>query len=175
MRQILLTLAALILAACGARAQPITNPAPVGAAGAYNSVAPTCTDGQFCYVQVDANGNLKSTTTIAAPSITESVSTAAESGRVAKASAGVLYRITATVTTVSGYLMVFNATAVPADGAVTPAYCCPITSNGTNGAVAVDFSGAPRTMSTGISVTFSSTGCFIKTASATAAFFVGYQ
>lgn len=40
-------------------AQAITNPAPVGNAAAYNSVAPTCTDGQFCYMQTDVNGNLK--------------------------------------------------------------------------------------------------------------------
>lgn len=42
-----------------ASAQPVTNPAPVGGAGAYNSAPPTCTAGQFCFLQTDSAGNLK--------------------------------------------------------------------------------------------------------------------
>lgn len=48
-----------LLAPLVAQAQPVSNPAPVGDAGAYNAVAPTCTTGQFCFIQVDVNGNLK--------------------------------------------------------------------------------------------------------------------
>ncbi len=51
----------LCLAIGSAQAQPVTNPAPVGAAGAYNSAAPTCTAGQFCFLQTDVNGVLKTT------------------------------------------------------------------------------------------------------------------
>lgn len=40
-------------------AQSVTNPAPVGDSAAYNSSAPTCTNGQFCFLQTDINGNLK--------------------------------------------------------------------------------------------------------------------
>lgn len=43
--------------------QPVTNPAPVGIAGAYNSSSPTCTNSQFCFLQADSAGNLKATTT----------------------------------------------------------------------------------------------------------------
>src|SRR5688572_28601130 len=56
----MLRLAALItlLLSTAAYAQPVTNPAPVAAAGAYNSTPPTCTNGQFCWLQTDAQGNL---------------------------------------------------------------------------------------------------------------------
>lgn len=40
-------------------AQPVTNPSPAGIAGAYNSSPPTCTAGQFCFIQTDSAGNLK--------------------------------------------------------------------------------------------------------------------
>lgn len=53
---------ALLFALLGfapAQAQPVTGPAPVGVAGAYNATPPTCTAGQFCFGQVDALGNLK--------------------------------------------------------------------------------------------------------------------
>lgn len=54
----------LLVGLAPAHAQPVTNPAPVGAAGAYNAVAPTCTTGNFCWFQLDVNGNLKVTGTI---------------------------------------------------------------------------------------------------------------
>jgi hypothetical protein len=47
------------LFALWAIAQPVTNPAPVALACAYNSAVPTGTSGQFAYVQCDASGNLK--------------------------------------------------------------------------------------------------------------------
>lgn len=40
-------------------AQPVTNPSPAGIAGAYNSSPPTCSAGQFCFIQTDSAGNLK--------------------------------------------------------------------------------------------------------------------
>jgi len=42
-----------------ALAQTVTTPPIVANAGAYNSVAPTCTAGQFCQIQTDINGNVK--------------------------------------------------------------------------------------------------------------------
>lgn len=45
--------------ASAALAQAVTNPSPVAGSGAYNTSAPTCTAGQFCWMQTDVNGNLK--------------------------------------------------------------------------------------------------------------------
>lgn len=59
MRKLGLALLFAILGLAPAQAQNITNPAPVAGAGAYNSAPPTCTAGQFCLIQTDANGNLK--------------------------------------------------------------------------------------------------------------------
>lgn len=62
----------LLLLGLGATAvaQPIPNPAPVGASGAYNSSPPTCTAGQFCFLQTDVNGVLKTTGTGGGGSVT---------------------------------------------------------------------------------------------------------
>lgn len=108
----------------------------------------------------------------AAAGIAEIASTAAESNHVLKASAGNLYSVTVTIGATSGYLMVFNAMSAPADGAVTPAYCVALPA--TNTSLAVNWS-MPANYSTGITAVFSSTGCFTKTASATAAFFAQVQ
>lgn len=97
------------------------------------------------------------------------VSTSAESSHVIKGAPGSLYGGHATVTTVSGYLMIFDATSAPVDGAVAPKACLPITSNGTNGGIAINYT-TPAQYLTGVTVVFSSTGCFTKTASATAYF-----
>lgn len=53
----------LLLSPSLAQGQAVTNPSPVAAAGAYNSVAPTCTNNAFCWLQLDVNGNLKVTGT----------------------------------------------------------------------------------------------------------------
>lgn len=105
---------------------------------------------------------------------TNAQSTAAGSNLVIKASAGNLYSLTTTIGATSGYLMLFDAVSLPVDGAVTPIYCLPVSSNGTNGYVAVEFS-VPKRFSTGITAGFSTTGCFTLTVSATASFFGGYQ
>lgn len=59
MQKLGLALLAIFLGIAPAQAQPVTNPAPVGAAGAYNAVAPTCTTTNFCWFQLDVAGNLK--------------------------------------------------------------------------------------------------------------------
>lgn len=92
---------------------------------------------------------------------------AAESSNVLKASAGNLYSLTITTGATAGFLMIFNATSAPVDGAVTPAYCSQAPANMTS---AFEWS-IPVRLGTGITAVFSSTGCFTKTASATAAFF----
>lgn len=91
-------------------------------------------------------------------------SSALESGRVVAASAKTLAAIFVTTTTTAGYLMVFDATTVPADGVVAPKLCIALPIGSTTG-----FS-YPTAFATGISVAFSTTGCFTKTASATVFF-----
>lgn len=96
------------------------------------------------------------------------VSTATESNRVLKASPGCLLALYVTTGATAGYLMIFNSATVPVDGAVTPVGCVyvPVTTS-----IALNWAPQPpEWYSTGISVAFSTTGCFTKTASATAYF-----
>lgn len=100
--------------------------------------------------------------------ITPGSSSALESSHVLKASAGNLYSLYVATTTAAGWLMTFNATSAPADGAVTPVEAIQIPANS---AAAISFDGAPPDYySTGIVAVFSTTGPFTKTASATAFF-----
>lgn len=181
---------ALALALGGlAYSQNQTNPAIVGGTGAYNTAPPTCTNGNWCTIQTDVNGNLKIvnsgtpsgtqdvnvlTSSTAGSATTSASSTAAASNLVLKASAGNLYSLTTTIGATTGYLMLFDATALPSNGAVTPVLCYPIISNGTQGGVSFSFF-PPKRFGTGITAGFSTTGCFTLTASATGNFFGGYQ
>jgi hypothetical protein len=102
----------------------------------------------------------------AASAIAPTVTAAVATGLVLKAAAGNLYAVSATAGAVAGYLLVHNTAAVPAAGAVTPVGCYVLPANST---VAVNFApGPPLRLGTGISVSFSSTGCFTQTDSATA-------
>ena len=113
------------------------------------------------------NGITPVPTSNAGAALAQTASGAVESNNVLKASAGNLYSLTVTTGATAGYLMVFNATSAPIDGAVTPAYCAQVPANNTG---AFEWA-IPARYSTGITAVFSSTGCFSKTASATAAFF----
>lgn len=100
--------------------------------------------------------------------ITPIESTAAESNHILKGSAGTLYSLYVTTGATAGFIMTFNATTAPADGAVTPVECAVAPANTST---SISFgSGPPDSYSTGITAVFSSTGCFTKTASATAFF-----
>lgn len=98
--------------------------------------------------------------------VTPVVSSAVESSHVIKGSAGTLYDWHATTGAVAGYVMIFNATSAPADGAVTPICCFAVAALNT----VTSMDKVPTTFSTGITMVFSSTGPFTKTASATAFF-----
>jgi hypothetical protein len=118
---------------------------------------------------VTTNGVEIAPTTGAAAGITAVLSTAAEANHVLKAGAGNLYNAYAT-STVAGYLLIFNATSAPADGAVTPQNCIPgaLTQSGIY-AASINYNPGPMEIfTTGITASWSSTGCFTKTASATA-------
>lgn len=90
---------------------------------------------------------------------------AVSGGIVGKASAGNLYGYNVVAGASAGFVLITNTTTVPADGAVTPLKCIPLAANT---GIDVNLRGQPVFFSTGISVSFSTTGCFTKTASATA-------
>lgn len=101
----------------------------------------------------------------AAAALTTVASLAVTGGQVIKASAGNLYGFNVVSGVTAGYVMVFNSTTVPADGAVTPLRCIPLAANS---GIDVNLRGQPSRFSTGITIVFSTTGCFTKTISATA-------
>jgi hypothetical protein len=89
------------------------------------------------------------------------VSAAAEGSHVLKASPGALLSVYTYNSGAAAFLMVFNATSLPANGAVTPIECVPV------GSASYQFLNfAPRPpewYSTGIVVAVSTTGCFTLT------------
>lgn len=107
------------------------------------------------------------------PGVSVAQTSAAASSLAAKTSAGSVVSISGSAASGS-YIMLFNATSAPSDGSVTPLKCWgPM-------AAAGPFSlawgvGPVLTMSTGITVVSSSTGCFTKTATNAAFLSVEYQ
>lgn len=100
-------------------------------------------------------------------------STALAANTVIKASAGNLYSFqvgaTSTLYGAPWWIMIYDATSAPADGAVTPAKCYPMATGTTSYAAAFP---TPLRLGTGITIGVSTTGCFSKTAS-TQAFISG--
>lgn len=93
-------------------------------------------------------------------------SAAAEIGRVLCAAACNLTGFQVNTGAVAGWVMLFNATAVPADGTVAPVKWWQVAINTT---LEIHYQN-PLRMTTGATVVFSSTGPFTKTGSATALF-----
>lgn len=160
--------------------------------GQYDSTQKTLTNGQQAaysasprgalYVGVGAEaftvqpGNTANTTpwlTTLNPSsasgaaVTPAANTAVSTSQVIKASAGNLYSLNVSAdSTLSGaawWVMIHNAAAAPAAGAVTPLKCYALASGTTMLALAFN---TPVRFGTGISVTVSTTGCFTQTDSA---------
>ncbi len=93
------------------------------------------------------------------------------SSLIIRASPGSLVSVSVAIGAISGWLLIYDATTAPADGATTPKYAIPIDSNGVNGFAMVNFDAlCPLALSTGGVAVFSTTGPFVKTASATAYF-----
>ncbi len=124
----------------------------------------------------DASGNCVSHVVIppssaSADAITATTvnSASVASSVILKASAGNLYSVSMTAGATSLFLLIFDATTAPADGAVTPranggslVYCRGPVANGT---LSIDFSGEPPgRFATGITAVASTTGCLTKTA-----------
>lgn len=94
-------------------------------------------------------------------------STALEANHIIKGSAGNLYSFNvsadSTLSAAAWWLMIYNATSAPADGAVTPTKCYAFPAGTTSYSAAFML---PVNFSTGITMGVSTTGCFSKTASA---------
>jgi hypothetical protein len=112
-------------------------------------------------------------TTAPATGVTQAKTAAAASSLVAKGSAGSVVSISGSAIAGS-YIMLFNATAAPSNGAVTPDKCWgPMAAAGP-----FNFSwgiGPVFTASTGITVVSSSTGCFTQTLTNASFIAVEYQ
>lgn len=114
--------------------------------------------------QTTANASLASIDGKTLAAVAPVATTAAVSCQVAKSSAGSLLASTL-YSSVSGWFLVFNATSAPADGAVTPIeFLRYPTADVTMGYSA----SPPLAAGTGITICFSTTGPYTKTASATA-------
>ncbi len=94
-------------------------------------------------------------------------SAAAESNHVVLAQAGYLNGISITSGASAGYLLIFDAITAPGDGAVLPKFCYSIPAATS---FALSWLSYPVPFAIGITAVFSTTGCFTKTASATAFF-----
>lgn len=86
-----------------------------------------------------------------------------------------VYSVTVTIGATAGWVMLFDATALPSNGATgaSMVWCYPVNSDGTKGGIDVERA-RPWVMATGAVVGFSSTACNSLTASATA-FFSGQK
>jgi hypothetical protein len=98
------------------------------------------------------------------PSFVQTVALA--SSLVLKAAAGSLYACYVTTGSTAGWLMLFDATAAPANGAVAPKDCIYCPANATTEIELPFLTAEP--FATGITAAFSSTGPFTLTASSTA-------
>jgi hypothetical protein len=170
MKRISAALFILLGLASAALAQTVSIPQPnAGTYGAYNASAPTCVDGSGCWFQTDVNGNMKITlvpSSGTAAGISPVSSSALAANTVIKASAGNLYSFQvsadSTLSAAAWWVMVYDATAAPVDGAVTPKKCYAMPSGAT--ALSAAFPNATA-FATGIVIGVSTTGCFTKTAS----------
>lgn len=110
-------------------------------------------------------------TPITTPPLTPLPSATTEASHLFKTSSGILSQLTVTIGATSGFVLVYDAVIAPANGAVLPKGCFPVTSNGTNGSISIRFS-PPWQFTFGVVTAFSTTGCFTQTLSTTA-YFVG--
>jgi hypothetical protein len=132
-----------------------------------NTPADTATNGDYVGPQFSGGGMWTQDvpTATAAAGVAPSASSVAASNVVLKASAGNLYGFSCKAGASAGVCYVFNATALPSDGTVTPVDCYVISANT---GVGVQYN-PPMALGTGITVGFGTgTSCFTLAASATA-------
>ena len=171
MRKLLFALAIALLP-CAAFAQ-IANVTQQGCV--YFAAPNTATNAQYVQVLCDPQGRVITSTQASSSASAGNVpvvAPATTSQAVFKASPGNLYSTYATATT-AGWLMIFNSTTVPGNGAVTAGVasgnlqdCIYVSANSS---VAINYAPMPpEVFSVGISAVFSSTGCATLTLSTNA-------
>lgn len=162
MKRIILALALLVPAGVLWAAAP---PSLSNSVAVCDPNSPTvCFAGSDANFGSSANPIFVTGSSSASGGIAPIVSAAAEASHVLKSSAGNLYAYQVTTGASAGYVLIFDAASAPGDGAVTPKKCVAVQANTTVGATM----SPPEAFATGITVVFSTTGCFTKTASATA-------
>ena len=140
----------------------------VGLVAQVDDTSPTTvTENQFGNLRMSADGKLytvQSYTGSGGVGLSTAATTAVASSFIAKASSGNVYGVGITTGAAAGYLMVFASATAPVDGAVTPAKVYAVAANST---FEKSFN-PPLRLSAGVTLVFSTTGPFTKTASATA-------
>jgi len=102
-----------------------------------------------------------------APTAVRPLANAAATGAIVISTRPVtLYGLSVATGGTAGHVLVFDAAAVPADGAVTPVYCRHVAANGDDAITLY----TPARFAVGLVVVFSTTGCWTKTVSDTAFF-----
>ncbi len=139
---------------------------PVHAAPVSYNVG-VCDPGSTTHcIRPNADGSLNTTgTATEAPTTKVSTAALAASLVVRNATSTLLGFDVGADSTLSGaawWVMIFDATSAPGDGAVTPAKCYAAPAGATS--LSGGFT-APASFSTGITIAVSTTGCFTKTAS----------
>lgn len=177
LRAALLALPALLAAAMPALPQTQTGVIPGFLAAAGTDGCPAAS---ACFVPYSSTYPLPTTATISG-SVTVNIATPVSTSALAAnqiivtgAHQLLSFQVSAdsTLSGAAWWIMVYNATTAPADGAVTPTKCYALPSGATA------FTGAffaPVAFSTGIVIGVSSTGCFAKTASTHAFISADYQ
>lgn len=165
-----LILGVVLLWCAAARA----DPAPT-ATMQYNSTPPSLTNGNTVAPQSDAAGNQNvnvkagSVTTTPSASTPVTATTAVASNYVLKAAPGTFFGAQVNTTSAAEYVMLFNATALPSNGAVMWVAVWQVPANST-----LSISENPGlTLSTGITLGCSTTGPYTLTASALCGFGAG--
>lgn len=138
---------------------PVTpaSPLPVALYGPGGAVAPSGSSS-------DPMFTVETPSSASAAGIVPVQTGSAGSAATFKSGAGNLYAINFATGAVDGYFMIFDATSPPADGAVAPKFCVVMKANSS----LVHSFFVPLAFVNGCTAVFSSTGPFLKTASATA-------
>lgn len=154
------------------------------------SSLPTLTNGNPATLYVDTSGELyitgfvtataggtytvQSQTTGSNTTATKDTATAAVSSGVLTASVNQpIYGINVVSGASAGFVLILEGTSIPADGAVTPNECFSLAANSTFFIDYGTFPVRPVTSTNKLIIVFSTTGCYTKTASATA--FISYR
>ena len=117
---------------------------------------------------VAAAGAARAATEVTPSIVTPNASAALETSHVVPNGALILHGASITTSTIAGFFMVLNAPADPGNGPVRPAKCVAVAA--TSSATLTADPNTAWSFPAGITLIFSTTGCFTETQSATAYF-----